>query len=148
MTTTTQTLARLDVPQTAKALREALKAAFPGVKFSVRMDRGTAYGWLSVGWTDGPTYDVVKHVASGFESSRFDGMDDAYHSTGISGYSCRGATCDRHYSAEAEQWARTAVAAHPGRWTYLDDPKDPTDPDYYAVRRLLAQSDLTGITQQ
>ena len=52
------------VRETAAALRKALREAFPGARFSVRMASGTAYGWLSVSWTDGPTVEQVDAVAA------------------------------------------------------------------------------------
>lgn len=38
----------IDAKTTAIMLRAALKAAFPGVKFSVRKGTGTGSSWLSV----------------------------------------------------------------------------------------------------
>lgn len=56
---------------TAKLVRQALKEAFPGVKFSVRSD-----GSLRVRWTDGPNEDQVKAVINCFRGGYFDGMTD------------------------------------------------------------------------
>lgn len=92
---------RADVKQTAAAIRTALRAEFPGCAFSVRMDRGTSYGWISVSWTDGPSDMRVRRVVEGFESSRFDGMDDSYHSTGVTEWTCRGVNTSRRISREA-----------------------------------------------
>jgi hypothetical protein len=69
----------ISTKDTAAMLRGALRTTFPGVKFSVRISRGTAYGWLDVSWEDGPTMRQVDEVAGRYEGSRFDGMDDAYH---------------------------------------------------------------------
>lgn len=83
----------LTVKETAAEIRRAVRAAFPGVKFSVRMATGSAYGWVRVSWADGPRHAQVREVVAPFESSRFDGMDDAYHrvpQTGPVRYSCRG----------------------------------------------------------
>ena len=57
------------VRETAAALRKALREAFPGARFSVRMASGTAYGWLSVSWTDGPTVEQVDAVAAPFAAA-------------------------------------------------------------------------------
>jgi len=44
---------------TAKVIREIVKKAFPGAKFSVRT-RGSS---IDVVWTDGPTYkEVMRHI--------------------------------------------------------------------------------------
>ena len=63
--------------ESAAALRQALKAAFPATKFSVRLDRGTAYGCASVSWTDGPTVKRVQEIVDRFEGEGFDGMTDS-----------------------------------------------------------------------
>jgi hypothetical protein len=88
------------VKETAAALRSALREAFPGVKFSVRMATGTAYGWISLSWTDGPTSAQVRKIAANFESERFSGLDDSYHSTGVTQWSCCGITDQRSISRE------------------------------------------------
>lgn len=54
-------------------LRRELKAAWPGVKFSVRK-RG--YDSVSVNWTDGPTEEQVKTITGKYRDSYFDGMQD------------------------------------------------------------------------
>lgn len=74
------TLTWITTKDTAPLLRAALRAGSPGVKFSVRMNRGSSHGWLDVSWADGPTYSVVGELCSRYEGSRFDGMDDGYHS--------------------------------------------------------------------
>jgi hypothetical protein len=56
-----------DVPASARALRRALRVAFPGVPFSVRRNRGSGmYSWVEVAWTDGPTGDQVAAVGDQF----------------------------------------------------------------------------------
>jgi hypothetical protein len=59
----------------AANLRIELKAAFPGVKFTVRSD----YNSVRIGWVDGPTIDDVKALTGKYEGGHFDGMDDSYH---------------------------------------------------------------------
>lgn len=70
-------LTQLSPQESGKALRAALKAAFPGVKFSVKMSRGTAWGNFNVLWTDGPTSSEVAKVTNKFEGKGFDGTDDS-----------------------------------------------------------------------
>lgn len=64
--------------QAAAMLKAALRAAFPGVRFSVRKDRGTACAWLSVSYTDGPTSQTVQAIADGYTGRKFNGMTDGY----------------------------------------------------------------------
>lgn len=56
---------------TLKQLRAELAREFPGVKFSVRRSRGTAYGYVDVSWTDGPTTRDVDAITAMYEGSRF-----------------------------------------------------------------------------
>lgn len=59
----------------AANIRKQLKAAFPAVKFSVRMERG---GSIRVSWTDGPTAAQVDAITDRYLEGHFDGMDDSY----------------------------------------------------------------------
>lgn len=88
------------VKDTAAALRRHLRSAFPGTRFSVTMERGSAHGWIHVSWTDGPRWTDVRPITEQYESSRFDGMDDGYHATGHSQWTCRGVSTDRRMSDE------------------------------------------------
>lgn len=143
-----------DVKETAAAMRRALRDAFPGVNFSVRMSRGTGHGWLSVTYEDGPRLADVEPVAHGFQSSHFDGTDDAYHRIEPTLYaradgslyeirwSCRGVNVSRHYSDEATTWADT-VAVQGSPW-WPEDVDTWRDGAYYASLQLLAGIDLTN----
>jgi hypothetical protein len=51
--------------ETTQAIREALKTAFPDVKFSVRKDRGGGAGRVT--WTDGPSAHAVETIAHRFQ---------------------------------------------------------------------------------
>lgn len=145
------------VKETAAEMRKALKSTFPGVRLSVRMDRGTAHGWIDVSYTDGPTGSAVTALTDQFRSERFDGMDDMYYPVepqlvAAEGelpvemrYSCCGVLVSRYYSEAAEAWALGEVQAHPGRWHYPNDPVNPTEPHYYAARRLLAETDFSKL---
>ena len=66
----------LTAAETAKLLRPALAAAFPGVKFSVRSSTYSMGASISVSWTDGPRSWAVEKVARRFEGSDFDGSID------------------------------------------------------------------------
>lgn len=115
MTTTTRTLT---VKETAAALRKALKAAFPGVKFSVVMSRGTAYGWMSCSWTDGPRTEDVNAICAMHTDRSWNGMTDSYDSTNgaavtengqVITFSCCGINTHRHISDAAIAWASEAT---------------------------------------
>lgn len=92
----------MSAPAVAAFLRQCLKEAFPGVRFSVTTDRS-----LRVRWTDGPSRAAVEKIAGTFAGSYFDGMIDfegaIYHS--IDGQKVRfGASyvfCERTMSVEA-----------------------------------------------
>lgn len=56
----------LDATETAKLIRKALKANFPGVKFSVRSYKYAGGSSIRVRWDDGPTYDAVNPVCQAF----------------------------------------------------------------------------------
>lgn len=61
----------LSVAETAKLCRAALKAAFPGVRFSVR-----SRGAIDVSYVDGPPIAAVELVAKRYAGAYFDGMID------------------------------------------------------------------------
>lgn len=65
-------------------VREALKRAFPGVKFSVR---NPYYSSINVRWANGPTRKEVVSVIGCFETKGFDGMIDLAYSKGFWLYS-------------------------------------------------------------
>lgn len=62
----------------ARNVRSELKAAFPGVKFSVRTSRFSGGDSLDISWTDGPTTKQVEEVTNKYKAGSFDGMVDLY----------------------------------------------------------------------
>lgn len=66
----------LSCADTAKLVRQALKEAFPGIKFSVRSSIYSGGASIRVGWIDGPNAAQVEAVAKVFEGAYFDGMQD------------------------------------------------------------------------
>ena len=58
---------------TNKIIRNALKVAFPQVKFSVKLTKG---GSCHIVWTDGPTETQVNEVVGKYEGASFDPMID------------------------------------------------------------------------
>lgn len=67
---------------TAKKIRKTLKAAFPGVKFSVTSSTYSMGSSVYVHWTDGPMSSQVNEILDRFKSGYFNGMEDMYESTG------------------------------------------------------------------
>jgi len=66
----------LTVVETAKLVRQVLKADFPGVKFSVRSSSYAGGASIRVGWTDGPTAKQVEQVTNLYRGASFDPMID------------------------------------------------------------------------
>ena len=62
--------------ETAKKVRKALKAAFPGTRFSVRSKTYSGGSSIRVEWIDGPRKGAVQKVAGHFASATFDAMTD------------------------------------------------------------------------
>jgi conjugative element/phage-associated large polyvalent protein len=77
----------ISVTDTAKLVRAALKAAFPGVKFSVRSDKYAGGASIDVSWIDGPAEKDVEKITDRYRGAQFDGMQDlkTYHSTLLAG---------------------------------------------------------------
>lgn len=97
----------LSVAETAKLVRQALKEAFPMVRFTVRSSTYSMGASINVKWTDGPTEAEVESVANVFRGADFDSMNDLAVSRRhqLDGKPVRfGAdhvTCSRSFSDEA-----------------------------------------------
>lgn len=122
--------------QTAKKIREALKATFPGIKFSVRTSTGRMASGVSVHWNDGPSHTAVEAVITRFESR--DGQDRrcGYAWEGKLVYGARYLTATRHVS-DARKQELIAVLQMNGigpydRWGY-------TNPQFERAELLLAE---------
>lgn len=62
----------------AKNIRAELKAAYPGVKFSVKTSRFSMGDSITINWTDGPNSAQVEAVTNKYKAGNFDGYDDCY----------------------------------------------------------------------
>jgi Large polyvalent protein associated domain 29 len=62
--------------ETAKLVRQALKEAFPGMKFSVRSHTYSGGASINISWIDGPNSVQVEAVADTFKAAYFDGSID------------------------------------------------------------------------
>lgn len=87
----------IDTAEAAKMLRPFLKREFPGVKFSVRIDRYAGGSSIDVNWTDGPTVEQVEAISRGFQGARFEGMTDC-------AYSANSWYCTEHGTRVAETY--------------------------------------------
>jgi hypothetical protein len=76
ITTAGQKVRYLTTAETAKLVRQTLKAAFPGIKFSVRSDNYSGGSAIRVRWTDGPSVTAVRAKMFFYEGATFDGMID------------------------------------------------------------------------
>lgn len=70
----------LDTADAAKMIRQILKRQYPGVKFSVRIQRYSGGSSIDVSWTDGPTAAAVDALVKPFAGRGFDGMIDMQYS--------------------------------------------------------------------
>jgi hypothetical protein len=66
----------LTTAETAKLVRQKLKATFPGQKFSVRSDNYAGGSAIRIRWTDGPRETDVRSAMHTYEGATFDGMID------------------------------------------------------------------------
>lgn len=64
--------------QAAKLIRKELKAAFPGIKFSVTSKGFSMGDSVDIDWTDGPTSKQVKEITDKYQYGHFNGMEDIY----------------------------------------------------------------------
>lgn len=78
------------VKETSAAMRKALRVEFPGVKISVRIATGTAYGYIHVSYVGDLDQYAVQRATDPFVSMQFDTMDECYRPTGVTAWSCRG----------------------------------------------------------
>jgi hypothetical protein len=107
---------------TAKMVRQALRNAFPGQKFSVRCGTGTGSAWMHVSWIDGPTTRQVDAIVGHYEGRRFNGMTDSYDDAGtalvafegaempeVVRYCCDGINTSRSFSPAGYLFAQELV---------------------------------------
>lgn len=66
------------VAGTAQLIREALKVAFPSVKFSVTSDSFAGGTSVSIAYTDGPTRKQIEQVYAPFISGHYNSSEDMY----------------------------------------------------------------------
>ncbi len=72
----------ISVNETSKLIKQTLRKAFPGTKFSVRLDKYSMGCSIDASWIDGPTDSQVAPIMDRFNGKYFDGMDDSTHYVG------------------------------------------------------------------
>lgn len=121
----------------AKNIRTQLRAAFKGVKFSVR----NRHGSIDISWTDGPTVAKVEEITRKYQSGSFDGMNDCYEYSASAWNEVFGGSkyvfTQRDFSAELITRAIAAVfEKYSGN---LDETPMPTAEDYLNGRLYAAR---------
>lgn len=64
--------------ETAKAIRQELKAIFPTVKFSITSESFSMGNAVRIRWEDGCTVEQVESIAKKYQYGTFNGMEDLY----------------------------------------------------------------------
>ncbi len=118
----------------AKNIRTELRAAFPGVKFSVTSEVYSGGCSIRVGWEDGPTVKQVEAIADKYAEGIFNSMEDIYESsrdpwTDIFG-GAKYVTTSREVSEDLVRCAIVAIADRYG----LPDGAEPSAGDFKAGR--------------
>jgi len=131
----------LTCAETARLLRQALRAAFPDVRFRVRSKTYSGGASITISWIDGPVPAAVERIARRFEGAEFDGMHDlkTYHTSELDGRTVQfGADfvfCERSLSAGARRQVVAEIEArYGGTWS--------PNRNYGAVGGVLWGSDL------
>lgn len=65
----------------AKAIKNELKQAFPGINFSVKSSNFSMGDSVSISWADGPTESEVEMYTDKYQYGYFNGMEDIYENT-------------------------------------------------------------------
>ncbi len=132
----------------AKNIRKELKAAFPGVTFSVKTERFSGGDAIDISWTLGPTTSAVDKIVKKYAGGSFDGMEDLYtysrspwtHLFGDAKY----VHTRRSY---AHTWQEEAVIFEKAKADYLALFAPGSVQDHEAQdfsRRILSASDLSN----
>lgn len=92
----------MSVAPAAKLIRQELKAAFAGVKFSVISDNNS----VRVSYSDGPTTEDVEAIIGKYQEGSFNGMEDIYEYTNRQDFAqARYVFIDREWTMETKQYA-------------------------------------------
>ena len=67
-----------EAARAAQAIRQELRRAFPGQKFSVTSETYSMGDSVNVRWTGEPSREAVEAFTAKYEAGHFDGMTDMY----------------------------------------------------------------------
>lgn len=115
----------LSCADTAKLVREVLKAEFPGTKFSVRSQNYAGGASIHIGYTDGPPSRQVENAVDHLRRSDFNAMVDMQESRGgtllVDGeefeqihYGADFISAQREFSDEVEDEAKARIVTLAG----------------------------------
>lgn len=148
--TVTPAQTQIGVKESAAAMRSDLRELF-GHPFSVRMARGTAYGWADVSWEDGPRTAQVDDKTWAYRSQNFDGQDDSYHQVNQDApvrYSLSGIISQRHIGPRGQAFV-DAIFDQAGVTGYQRmDTKTGERSDYsggYSWNGIMAAEDIARV---
>lgn len=119
-TTTAAPTQYIPKAEATRMMRADLKAAFPGVKFSVRL-RSKGSSAVTVEWIDGPTEHAVNKVAKRYAGEGFDGMQDLRYSLYDTRTTETGETVKVHYLTSfvftSREYSAAFVRATAAEWS-------------------------------
>jgi len=148
--------------ETATFIREALKKAFPGQKFSVRSKVYSGGASINISWMDGVTEYEVNQVVQRFSGATFDGMIDlksnVYYNDENGSNVSYGADyvfCNRHYSNGLTSQLAAQVANFEGidtpemnAWDWYDYSIQLRDGQLFTTRLSEARYCYSAIAQK
>jgi glyceraldehyde-3-phosphate dehydrogenase/erythrose-4-phosphate dehydrogenase len=100
-----------EAAKAAKLIREELKKAFPGMKFSVTSDNFSMGDAVRISYQDGPKSDKVEAIVKKYQYGNFNGMEDIYEiSNSIEGlFQVKFVTISRRASEEVKAQIRQEI---------------------------------------
>lgn len=99
----------------AKALKQEIKALFPGLKFSVRSENYANGCSVNVGYTDQPPHihKAISSLAAKYQYGHFDGMNDIYEYTNVKDMpQAKFVFCRNDMSAEMREEIKAYFQSH------------------------------------
>ena len=102
--------------QTAQAIRNELKAAFPSIKFTVRSESFSGGDSVRISYTNGVPYELVQNIVGKYQYGNFDGMTDCYNNdnTDASIPQVKYVQVSRDISKEIKEEVKNKIAAEYG----------------------------------
>lgn len=105
--------------ETAATIRKELRHKFPDSKMSVTMARGTAYGWMSVSYTDGPSQEEVRDLMFHYENSSFNHYTDVREYHQGAAWNATGINVSKDYSEGAVNEKLSAIETNDSGERYI-----------------------------